>query len=122
MPEPSGGGSTSHASRTHANPSASDLWIDTDQEGRILEASAEALSTLLGYGARNAQGHLLPIMLLDHRPNDTHFHQVMLGHPVEREGLIRPRDQRGVRVGYRIALAPDSTDRRPILRWTFQRR
>lgn len=99
-----------------------DLWIDTDHQGRILEASAAALSALLGYSARTVQGRLLPIMLLDNRPNDTHFHHVMLGHPVDREGTIRPREQRGVRVCYRIVLAPNSTDRAPVLRWTFHRR
>ena len=113
--------SPSTTTRTHADLSASDLWIDTDHQGRILDGSTEALSTLLGYTTRSAPGRLLPIMLLDNRPNDTHFHHVMLGHPIDRDGTIRPREQRGVRVCYRIALAPDSTDRRPILRWTFER-
>ena len=114
--------SPSTLTRAHADPSASDLWIDTDHQGRILEGSVEALSTLLGYTARSARGRLLPIMLIDNRPNDTHFHHVMRGHHVDREGMIRPREQRGLRVCYRITLAPDSTDRRPILHWTFERR
>ena len=54
--------SPSTSTRTHADLSGPDLWIDTDHQGRILKGSTEALSVLLGYSARTAQA-LAAIML-----------------------------------------------------------
>lgn len=98
----------------------STTWVETDQEGRILRC-APAASNLLGYSERAATGRLLPILFLDNRPTDAHFQRVMLGHPVDRVGLFRPREQRSIRVVYRIELAPHSRDDYPILRWTLAR-
>jgi PAS domain-containing protein len=99
----------------------SPLWIDTDSEGRILQCSPAALE-LIGYTKRSAPRRLLPILFLDRRPTLTTLLHALLGRPVEREGTIRPRgEQRAVHVRYRIALAPESTRSRPVLRWTFQR-
>lgn len=96
------------------------LWFETEHDGAIIDWSPEALS-LLGYRAKAAPGRLLPVLFIEDRPNAEHLTRVMLGHPVDRVGTIRPRERRGVRVQYRIELAADSTKERPILRWSFQR-
>lgn len=98
-----------------------DLWFDTEHDGRILDWSPDAL-TLIGYSDGGAKGRSLPLMFIGSRPLEAHLTRVMFGHPLERDGIIRPRDRRGVPVTYRIALADGSTDKRPVLRWTFQRR
>jgi PAS domain S-box-containing protein len=97
-----------------------DPWILTDDAGRILDWHPGALG-LLGYTDRSVKGRSLPVAFNRDRPGDNLFQRVVLGHPVEREGEIRPRDRRPVRVQYRIELAEEATDARPILRWCFHR-
>jgi hypothetical protein len=97
-----------------------DVWIDTDPTGIVIESSRDAVF-LTGYSSRFLRGRLLPILFVDDRPRPAEFRLVALGHPIERAGWMRPKERRAIHVAYRIALAPDSTDRSPIFRWTFQR-
>src|SRR5688500_15702362 len=97
--------------------SASGLWIDTDDNGTIVNWNPEVLA-LVGYAPRSMHGRLLQIMFLGERPGFAQFRRVILGYPLERDGLIRPREHRAVSVRYRIELSPESTDGRPIMRWT----
>jgi PAS domain-containing protein len=97
-----------------------DVWIDTDPTGIVIQSSREAVF-LTGYSSRFLRGRLLPILFVDDRPRPAEFRLVALGHPIERAGWMRPKERRAIHVAYRIALAPDSTDRSPIFRWTFQR-
>ena len=97
-----------------------ELWIDTDQNGLILDWSPEAL-TLVGYAAKSARFRVLALSLLGDRPPPGRLARVLLGHPFEHEGAIRPRDRRAIAIRYRIAVAPHSSDAQPVLRWTFER-
>jgi PAS domain-containing protein len=99
---------------------ASRLWIDTDDNGMILNWNPDVLP-LTGYAPKSMHGRLLQIMLLGNRPGLIQFRRVMLGNVVEREGLIRPREQRAIAVRYRIEIAPESSKARPLMRWTFER-
>lgn len=99
---------------------SNDLWIDTDQNGLILDWSPDALP-LLGYSAKWARFRSLVVSLSVGRPAPAHLARVVqLGQPFEAVGTIRPRDQRGIAVYYWIALAPESSDQRPVLRWRFE--
>jgi PAS domain-containing protein len=97
-----------------------DLWIDTDHRGLILGCSSEALS-LLAYSPKGALGRDLAMMFLSDRPSGLQLAHALLGHPVEREGVIRPRERRGVSVRYRIELLSENNSGRAVLRWTFER-
>jgi PAS domain-containing protein len=97
-----------------------DLWIDTDRSGLILDCSLAALS-LLAYSFKGAIGRDLSLMFLADRPSGQQLAHALLGHPVEREGVIRPRERRGVSVRYRIELQPDDNGGQAVLRWTFDR-
>jgi hypothetical protein len=98
----------------------SGLWIDTDDNGMILNWSPDVLP-LVGYAPKSMHGRLLQIMLLGERPGQVQFRRVMLGNIVERDGLIRPREQHAVAVRYRIEVSPESSRVRPLMRWTFER-
>ena len=95
-----------------------DPWIVTDRAGRILDWHPGAPG-LLGYAERSMKGRSLLVAFNRDRPGDNVFQYVMLGHPVEREGEIRPRERRPVRVQYRIELADESPEAQPMLRWWF---
>ena len=94
-----------------------DPWILTDHAGRILDWHPAALR-LLGYTERGMKGRSLLVAFNGDRPSDNVLQHVMLGHPVERAGAIRPRDRRPARVHYRIELV-EGSDACPILRWCF---
>ena len=98
----------------------SPLWIDTDSTGKIIGWSADG-AALTGYSDRSLGGRLLPVMFVEDRPTSRQFEHAMIGIPVERIARFRPRERRAVPVVYRIALSPRSTDRDPVLRWTFER-
>jgi hypothetical protein len=101
-------------------PTEPNVWIDTEHDGRILYWSPDALS-FIGCSATAAKGQCLPVLFIGNRPQEAHLTRVMFGHSLEREGMIRPHD-RSIPVRYWIDLADHSTQGRPILRWTFQRR
>jgi PAS domain-containing protein len=96
------------------------LWIDTDRSGLIVACSFEALS-LLAYSPKGALGRDLAVMFLSDRPSALQLAHALLGHPVEREGVIRPRERRGVSVRYRIELLSENNSEEAVLRWTFAR-
>lgn len=106
--------------RMHNAPWPAELCFDTDQFGAIIAWTEEALR-LIRYEAKGAAGRSLALFFGYDRPGTDQFEHVLRGHPIERDGVIRPRERRPVPVRYRIELAPDSTDRFPILRWTFGR-
>ena len=61
------------------------------------------------------------MMFLSDRPSGQQLAHALLGHPVERIGVIRPRERRGVSVRYRIELVRDAPPGETVLRWTFAR-
>ena len=97
-----------------------DMWIDTDLAGDIIEWAPDAL-VLLAYSSSAVPGRSLPMMFIKNRPSFEDLKLVPRIGLIVREGIIRPRDRRGIRVRYAIELAPGSTDQQPILRWTFER-
>jgi hypothetical protein len=98
---------------------AHDLWIETDQYGLIL-GCGETAPQFLGYTAGGIRGRSLLLMFLGDRPGPYQFGRVMSGHPIEREGVIRPQDDRARTIKYRIQLAPHSFDDRPVFRWSLR--
>ena len=99
--------------RMHHAHWPTELCFDTDQFGAIIAWTEEALR-LIRYGAKGAAGRSLALFFGYDRPGRDQFEHVLRGHPIERDGVIRPRECRPVPVRYRIELAPDSTDRFPI--------
>ena len=94
-----------------------DTWIDTDIDGRIVNWADEA-PALVGY--KNPAGQLLPMFITQNRPSVDQLTYALRGHVVEREAVMFPRNRRSIVVRYRIELSSESSDRRPILRWTFR--
>ena len=99
--------------------SRDEMWIETDGTGTITQSGATAM-LLTGYSARSLRGRPLQIMFVKDRPGSTQFRHVLLGHPVERQGWIRPRERRAIHVRYRIELIRESKSLSPTLRWTFE--
>jgi len=100
-------------------PCGQEIWIETDGEGRVTGSSPAAV-LFTGYSPRSLQGRELPIMFIKERPGPTQLRHVMLGHPVERDSWIRPRERRAVHVRYRIELI-QADGSNPTLRWTLER-
>jgi PAS domain-containing protein len=100
-------------------PWVQEIWIETDDAGRVTGSSPAAV-LLTGYSPRSLQGRELPILFIKDRPGPTQLRHVMLGHPVERESWIRPRERRAVHVRYRIELI-QANGLNPTLRWTLER-
>jgi hypothetical protein len=96
-----------------------EFWVETDQFGLIINCSEEALP-FLGYTAGNIRGRSLLLMFLGDRPGPYQFGRVMSGHPIEREGSIRARDEQAGGVRYRIELAPHALDDRPVFHWRMR--
>lgn len=97
------------------------LWIDTDPGGRIVDLAPGALQ-LIRYSRKFALGRDLVRTLVTGRPEiDQLLRVVFNGASLERIGSIRPRDRRAIPVRYTITPAPQSTERDPVLRWTFVR-
>lgn len=96
-----------------------EMWIETDGTGTITQSGAAAI-LLTGYSARSLRGRTLQIMFVKDRPGPTQFRHVLLGHPVERQGWIRPRERRAIHVRYRIELIREPKGLSPTLRWTFE--
>ena len=99
--------------------SLNEAWIETDANGIVIGASP-AGAQLTGYSTRSVQGRALPILFVKDRPGPAQLRYVTLGHSVERDSWIRPRERRAIHVRYRIDLA-QSTPPNIVLRWTFER-
>lgn len=100
--------------------SSSDLWIETDHNGVIVGWAADIVR-LTGYSARSMFGLLLKIMFSADGPVSGRISVGMMDQPEQREGVIRSRDHRTIRVRYRSGPAPHSSDMsRTIMRWTFE--
>ena len=93
------------------------VWIDTDYDGIIFDWHP-AGPALMGYSARYLKERNLALAFITNRPQRDLLRRAMEV-PVEFNGVIRPRDQRGVRIRCRIAPAPDDSPLSPSLRWTF---
>jgi PAS domain S-box-containing protein len=95
------------------------IWIETDQYGVIVDFSQAAV-TLIGYSARTVRGRSLPLMFLKNRPTYLDLKHAWRGAPIEREGMLRPRNHRAVLVRYRVELITSPRDDGPlVLRWTL---
>jgi hypothetical protein len=62
----------------------------------------------------------LIVMFAQDRPLPWMLEGVVMGHTIDREGQLRPKDRKAVKVVYRIERV-DSRDGQPVLRWTFVR-
>jgi PAS domain-containing protein len=100
---------------TAREPSAGPVWIDTDNDGFIVDWHPSG-PALAGYSAQHLRMRDLALIFIAGRPQRTHLTHARQGHVVEFDGVVRPRDHRGVRMRCRIEPSPvDSSS----LRWTF---
>lgn len=93
------------------------VWIDTDYDGFISDWHP-AGPALTGYSAQHMKERDLALAFITNRPQRDILRRAMEV-PVEFNAVIRPRDQRGVRMRCRIAPAPHDSPLSPSLRWTF---
>ena len=91
-------------------------WVMTDAYGMLLEASREA-ATMLNLSANALRWRQLVVFFDGERE---HWLQALraaaAGLMVDREGAVRPRDKRPIRVRVEIAKAPRASD---AVLWTF---
>jgi len=93
-------------------------WVVTDAYGMLLEASPEAaeMLNLTTNGLRRRQ------LLVFFDGGREHWREALraaaAGVMVDREGAVRPRDKRPVRVRAEITQSHDWLDRNAV-RWTF---
>jgi PAS domain-containing protein len=102
----------------HSNQLRNEFWIETTALGDIV-AWSDSGPASLGYSARTLGGRSLIVMFVQNRPQPSMLAPALMGHPIEREGRLRPKDRRAVDVVYRIERVDDSRDGQPVLRWTF---
>src|SRR4029450_9335710 len=93
-------------------------WVVTDAYGMLLDASPEA-AELLNLTTNGRRWRQLPVFFAGARD---HWRQARPAAPaglmVDREGALRPRERRPVRVRAEITQAPDWLDRKAVL-WPF---
>jgi hypothetical protein len=95
------------------------VWFDTDHRGAVLNWSADA-PLLIGYSEKAMFGRSLPFFVSTNRPSEEDLLQVVFGHALQRQGTLRPLDRRPMPTRYSVTLSPDTSDSRPVLRWTFE--